>query len=204
MTSKIHIYQLAHMWGVSTLDVMKRAIEYGIGYTPSKEEAELLRRATSGFYELPDKDKRSIDDFLKSEEASPVLEEARKVRSMVTEDQWKEYIGIAAKRLYDLLPDSPLKQSMRPEAIAEAMRVSETIMNLGVVRIRRSSAQEPTATPDIRVVAFNPGTAYNVAWRHFIEVLETMPARTEADFDAARERVAAEAARLREYANRKP
>jgi len=189
------LYHLAHEWGEDVLVLLKIAKTNGIKYTPSEDDIEVLKRKISGYYDLTDGEIRSLDDFLKSEPAKNVLEETVPLLEFLDTTETNKYLGYIARKLYEVMGKGELKSKIRPETL------KETVMNLGVVTVHRSSAATPTQERPIpmHLLRFDKNVAKGVIKRYLLQILQTVPITSATDFDKAKTTLNKAYKRLKEY-----
>jgi hypothetical protein len=146
---------------------------------PTNEQIEAIKRSMSGFYDLTDREIRSIDDFIsESEAAQKIVGEAASVIDYLDTEEQKEYVQYVSKLIFNLMPDSDLKKKIKPEVIYE------TVMNLGVITMYRTSSQAPDENkPPIQLLKHLPNIAENVIERYLGKEIEKMPVSERSDFE---------------------
>ncbi len=178
MTIEKRIYHLANEWDIRVLTLLKLAKRHNIGHTPSTHQVNLLKRKLSGYYDLSDLEIRTLSDFLKTEKAQSVLKEVGPVMDSLDSGEQNKLLTYIAERLYSFMEDSDLKKKIKPEAIRE------TVMNLGVITLYRSSAasaDEEEKVPPAHLLRIDKDIAKKVIKRYLTRVLERAPNIEEAN-----------------------
>ncbi len=193
MPSTRRLHDLAADWGVDVIDVIKAAAIRNISYSVPEDKIRILKSAVSGYYELPERDIRTLEDFLKSEKAKGILKHAENVLPALTEDEQSQYLtGISRQLLLAMDDDDELSKRINPGTLVQ------TITNLGVVKIRRTGFATEQAKPlPPHLTGLEPNIAKHVVKRYLLSVMDGLPVRQAQDFSHARNNLAEEAQRLR-------
>jgi len=163
------LYHFANEWEVNILALLKLAKNNGIGHAPSEHQISILRRKLSGYYDLSDLEIRTLSDFLKTEKAQSILKDVGPVIDSLDGGEQNKLLTYIAERLYAVMEDSDLKKKIKPEAIRE------TVMNLGVITLYRSSATSPDEEekiPPAHLLKVDKDIAKKVIKRYLTRVLE--------------------------------
>lgn len=181
------LWELAREWGTEPLELIQLARKHGISRTPNEEETSLLRSKLSGYYDLEDKDLRDLEDFLGSDKAATFLKDAGPIYFTLDNGDQRKYLAFIAEQLYGMMEDGPLKDKIKPDTILE------TVENLGVITVYRSSASDTPDTeenlPPLHLLTWDSGIAKRILKRHFLRLLSTYPVREISDFDGAESRL---------------
>jgi hypothetical protein len=184
--------KVADELGIEVIIVLQLAKRLETGHSATEEDIEKFKKKLSGYYDLAESDIRKLEDILQKPAADAILKESAVLIAHLNADQQKKYLMYVSEQIYRLIDDKELRDKIKPET------TYETIMNLGVINIKRSGAasSETKKTVPIGLLNFDPDVARSVMKQHFLDVLETFPLKTPADFDSARKHIAKDYSRV--------
>ena len=194
--AKKRLWEIVEDLDTDVLTLIKLAKREDIPYSVTDGNANLLRSKLSGYNDLTNSEIRDIDHFLKKSEAGRhILTDALSIIDLIGDEKSeREFLKYVSERLFDAMDNEELKQKIKPET------VYETIRNLGVVEIYRTSASPRELKPiPVHLLKFDKDLSYKIVRNYFVKVLERCTIDSEEDFDRAREVLASEYRRLREY-----
>tara|TARA_Y100000310_G_scaffold2130_1_gene2661 strand:- start:3500 stop:4090 length:591 start_codon:yes stop_codon:yes gene_type:complete len=187
------LWQIAEELGISVLDVVKAKAKIG-NNAPNLSEIEEI---VSGFQELGDQDIRGVEDYLNSERSQELIGNAVELKDFVGddgEDKERDYLKFVSEKLYEDMPESDLKNKIKPETIYQ------TIRNLGVIKFYRGGCMEAEKQEiPLELLRFDEDFAYNVIKGHFIKQLERTRITSQEDFNKAAARLSTKYQELKDY-----
>jgi hypothetical protein len=194
-TKTLRPYEAKATLDTDVLTILKLAKKNNTGYDLTEDHIELFKRKISGYYDLTDLEIRTLGDFLGSETAQGIIDEAVQLIEYLDDEGQRKCLAYVCNKLYEAMQDCDLKKKIRPETMYE------TIMNLGVITVKRSARKPEIKKPiPLHLLKFSPDLAAGVIKRYLLKKLETMPINDKADFQLAEVYLRQEYERLMKYA----